>query len=220
MTDTSTERGVRLPLTPLTTHAAWSTGSLDHIMRCRPATADDIAVASERTSVLWPCSWWSTALVNEPSASWRSLSPVALSVSPAYWSWRRNCSTLSALTVCPSASMGPVTSSSCRRPATSNEITPFTGWPVSLVHMAAASGAFTSNCGVHPRLRMSNVGLSHPQFRSKSPVALTAPTGSVRSPEGPISPTCTDPADVVATPTSRKVPDPARISALLAASTT
>ncbi len=67
---------------------------------------------------------------------------------------------------------------------------------------------------------MSRVGLSQPQFRAKSPVTGTAPTGSVRSPDGLRSPSCTDPSDVVAAPTSRKAPEPDRISALLEASTT
>src|SRR5450755_3982137 len=141
MTDTSSERGVRLPLTPFTTHAAWSTGSLDHTMRWRPATAEDTADARARMSRLWPCSWRRMALVSEPRASWREVPPVALSVRPSYWSWRRNGSTVSAVTVCPPAWTGPVASRSWRRPATSMEITPSTGWPVSVVHMVAANGA-------------------------------------------------------------------------------
>ncbi len=56
-------------------------------------------------------------------------------------------------------------------------------------------------------------------MRSRSPVTVTAPTGSVSAPEGPRSPSCTVPSAVVAVPMSRKAPEPARISALLAAST-
>ncbi len=99
MTDTSTERGVRLPLTPLTTQAAWSTGFLDHTIRWRPATAEETAEARAVMSRFWPCSWRRMALVSEPRASWRVVSPVALSVRPAYWSWRRYGSTVSAVTV-------------------------------------------------------------------------------------------------------------------------
>ena len=67
---------------------------------------------------------------------------------------------------------------------------------------------------------MSRVGWSQPQFFSKSPVTGTAPTGSVRCPDGLRSPSCTEPSEVVAAPTSRKAPEPDRISALFDASTT
>ncbi len=57
MTDTSTERGVRPPLTPVTTQAAWSTGFFDQTIRCRPATAEDKAWDRALMSRFWPWSW-------------------------------------------------------------------------------------------------------------------------------------------------------------------
>ena len=59
--DTSTDAGVRLPLTPLTAHAAWWAGSRDQIIRWRPATALDTDEASDLRSVDWPWSWLSTS---------------------------------------------------------------------------------------------------------------------------------------------------------------
>ena len=112
---------------------------------------------------------------------------------------------------------GPVTSRNWCNASRPRTITPSTCWPVSACHICAARGRSRRTAGVSPRLRQSWPGFSQPQRASRSPVGVTLPAGHGDATVGVTWTAQMWPSGGRRAPPPRgSLPDPARISALLA----
>ena len=119
----------------------------------------------------------------------------------------------------PCTSTGPETFTSAWSAIGSSAMTPSTSSPVFAFHIWAASAPVTSNCGDIARYRQSWVGFdpAPPGLRSRRSAAPRR-ADSTRSVTDVIGPSEKLPFCIVSTPAESNMPEPERISELLAAS--